>query len=852
MSPPSPDRSTPGSRFLWTLRLAWRESRRHPLRFLVAGLPVVLGIASLVAVESFRHNLEVTVEQQSRQLLGADLLLATRQAPDEALESFLEEVPGERSREVQFSSMLSIPESGEARLVQVRALDGPFPWYGEIQTDPPDALQEQQKNPRQAILEESLRVQFSLDPEQEIRLGDLPLTVGGTLRQAPGEAGALGLIAPRVYLNMATVEESGLLTTGSVARYRFFFLFPPDLDPDQWVEDNRSRLDELRLEPETVAQRREALADAFQLLSGFLHLVGFTALLLGAIGVGSAIRVWAESKRDQIAILRCLGCRHRNAWQTVFWQVLASGLGGALSGGIAGVGLQYLLPAILGDFLPFQVEVFLSPPAILGGILFGFCFTLLFALPPLLGLGRISPFHALRSDFSPSGKYLFWRQQWPYPSALLLVFLFAFWQIGEIAPALYYTGGLLVAISLLWLGALALLRTLRRLIPHGAPWVVRQSTANLFRPRNQTTLVLVAIGLSTAFLLTLFLVRQNALAQIAQGTDDEQANLAFFDIQPDQKDDFLDLIESAGLPRQEAAPIVTMRLQSLAGEPVEEWLRRGEVPRWTLQREYRSTYQGNLREGERLHSGEWIGEVSRDKDIIPVSLELGLARDWGLDLGDRAVFDVQGVPLEVEIASLREVDWREMRPNFFFIFPEGVLEAAPRFYVTVTRAPTTEASANLQREVVRNFPNVSILDLSMVLETIASILQRVGFVIQFMSLFTVSTGLVLLFSVIGTERRQRMQEIYLLRIQGASRGNIRGILYGEYLLLGSLAAFIGTALGTLWSWLLTRWVLDLPWNFYPGTLLLTAFLVIGITILAGLLAGTRDLHKSPLAALREE
>ncbi|MCC5789045.1 MAG: ABC transporter permease [Opitutales bacterium] len=845
------DRTTFRQRLFWSLLMAFRDTRAHPWGFLLAGLPVVLGIAALVAVESFRDNMEEAIERESRQLLGADLVLSARRTPDAEVAAFLEKVPGEGAREVQFSSMLNIPESGESRLVQVRAIEGGFPFYGQMETVPAEAFAELPDNPEGVLLEESLLVQFALKTGDSLRIGDQELVVAGNLRRTPGEAGALGMIAPRVYLSMEKVEASGLLTTGSVARHRWTFRFPADVDPDAWVDAHREQIDRLQLRSETVAERREALEETFQLLGNFLHLVGFAALLLGAVGVGSAVRVQTEAKRDQMALLRCLGTRYTDARRTILWQILVSGAGGALLGGGTGVALQYLLPLVLGDFLPVAIEVSLAPWAILGGVSFGFLFTLLFALPPLLGLREVSPLETLRSGFSADQQSR-WAHRWPLGLAVLLVFFFAWWQTGEILPALAYTGGLLLAVTILALVGKLFLLTLRKAVPYGAPWAWRQATANLFRPRNQTTLVLTAIGLGTALLVLLFLVRENALGQIQEETGGEQANIAFFDIQPNQLERLRELAEREGFELMETAPIVTMRIRSLAGRPVEEWLQREDFPRWSLQREFRSTFRAELADKDQVVAGEWIGEVSPDEEVIPVSLEKGLADDWGVGLGDRAVFDVQGVPFEVEITSLREVDWREMRPNFFFIFPSGVLEEAPRFYLTVTRAETTEDSARLQRAVTREFPTISILDLSLVLDTIREILNRVTFVIQFMAFFTVATGMVLLFSVIGTERHQRMRETHLLRVLGASRTTIRKVLLGEYILLGALSGATGVGIGIVAAYAVSRWVLDLPWTASPIVPVSAFFLVLLLTLIAGVTTGTKNMNKPSLPILRND
>ena len=849
--PDGPDRSTFFSRLRWALGMAARDLRSHPGRFLGASLPVVLGIAILVAVESFRDNLETTVERQSRSLLGADLALTSRQSPGPELEAFLTRVPGERSEEIQFSSMLLVPGTGETRLVQVRSIRGEFPWYGRLETTPEKAFAAQREGVPGIIVEESLRLQLGLTEGDELSVGELRRPKSGRLLRAPGEAGAVGLIAPRIYLAWEDLPATGLLGDRSLARYRFFFRLPEEVSAEKWVADHEDQINALRLEVDTVERRREGLAQSLDMLAAFLHLTGFTALLLGAIGVGSAIRVWVEGKKDQMALLRCLGARASTARGTIVAQVVANALWGSLAGVSLGVGLQYLLPWVLRDFLPFSVDVSLAPAALAGGGLFGLGFTLLFALPPLLGLRDVPPLGALREGFG-EGARKGWMHQWPLLAVGGLIFAFAYFQLRSAGLALAYTGGLVGLVAILWLIARLFLLVLPRAIPSRAPWIFRQSLANLYRPRNQTALVLGAIGLSTAFVLTLLLLRGAALANLDPGGGEDGANLAFFDLQEDQRETLGEILARAGLEAREMTPVVTMRITRLGGRPVEDWLAENRVPRWTLQREYRSTYRGQLNDAEKITAGEWIETADLNTQYIPISVEEGLVREWGLELGDEIEWNVQGVPVRTVIASLREVDWRQMRPNFFVVFPTGVLEGAPQFYVAVTRAPDEETSARVQREVIQTLPNVSAIDLTLILETIGTILNRVGFVIRFMALFTIVTGLILLLSVIAAERRQRMREAFLLRTLGASRKTIQGILCGEYLLLGGLAALSGCALALPLTWVLTRRVLDLPFVFSPLPIAGTFLLILSVTLAAGLLVGTRGLNRSPLPALRGE
>jgi len=277
------------------------------------------------------------------------------------------------------------------------------------------------------------------------------------------------------------------------------------------------------------------------------------------------------------------------------------------------------------------------------------------------------------------------------------------------------------------------------------PFVVRQGLANLHRPDNRTQMLLFSLGLGTFLLAGIYLVEHTLMADlIVPGAS--QANAVLFDIQPDQKEGVANLIRSLGRPVLDEAPIVTMRLASIKGRSVESLLadRQSALPAWTLRREYRSTYTDHLRDAEKTSSGQWIGRVASNTAIVPISVETGIAKELRVQLGDEIVFDVQGMPVRARVASLREVNWRRPQPNFFMLFPRGVLEDAPSMNVLVTRVDSSAQSALLQREVVKAFPNVSVIDLTLILETVDAIVGKVSFVIRFMALFTVVTGILVM------------------------------------------------------------------------------------------------------------
>jgi len=310
-----------------------------------------------------------------------------------------------------------------------------------------------------------------------------------------------------------------------------------------------------------------------------------------------------------------------------------------------------------------------------------------------------------------------------------------------------------------------------------------------------------------------------------------------------------------GLPLLDETPIVTMRLSSVKGRSVDSILanQTGRGRGWVFRREYRSTFNDHLRDGERITAGNWVSQVAADTtNAVPVSVEQEIAKDLEVGLGDELVFDVQGIPVVTRVASLREVEWRRIQPNFFVVFPRGVLESAPAMHVLVTRVGSSQDSARMQREVVKAFPNVSVIDLTLVLQTVDAIVGKISFVIRFMAMFTVLTGLLVLVSALAAGRFQRIQESVLCRTLGASRAQILKILLAEYFALGFLAALTGILLAVIADWVLMRFVFHVPFALAWESVLVPLVLVPGITVTVGFLMSLGILNRSPLSILRTE
>ena len=836
------------------LKMAWRDTRASRRRLLLFSLAIVLGVAALVAVGSVRDNLRLAIEEQTKSLLGADLTVNSRSEFPEEPAKYFATLGEARAREVSFNSMLIVPrEGGPTRLVQVRAIEGEFPFYGDFNTEPAGA-RSTLRGGMNAVLEESLMIQFGLKAGDTVRLGTAEYTVAGGLRAIPGEAAAVTQMAPRVFVPLATVGGTGLLQPGSLSRHRLYFKFPEAFDVQALERDLRERFREHRFGYDTVEERKRELGQSIQNVNSFLSLVGFASLFLGAIGVASAIHAHIRQKIPTVAMLRCLGASARTSFAIYLVQGISLGLLGATLGAALGLGVQLALPALLRDFLPFAFELSVSWGALLHGLGAGVVVSVLFALLPLLEVRRVSPLLTLRSAYVAAPGRDWWR------IVLLaviagLVFTFAWWQTGRLKWGVGFAGALLASFLVLAGLARAVSWLARRFTPRQLPYAWRQGVANLHRPNNRTLLLLVSLGLGTFLMMTLYLSRDTLLGQLRVVGAGDRPNLMLFDIQDDQVGPLRQLLADTGAPVRQHAPIITMRIASVKGRATADILKAKDsrVPAWTLRREYRSTYRAELADSEKVTGGTFTGRVTGEPEVVPVSVEENLARDLQVALGDEIVFDVQGVPVKARVDSLRQVDWRRMQANFFLVFPEGALEAAPKFHIMALRVADAAQSARVQQAVVREHPNVSAIDLALIIQTIDGVYSKASFVVEFLALFTVITGGIVLAGAVLIGRSQRVRESVLLRTLGATKAQVNRIMFAEYLALGSLAAAVGAVLAVGANWALAWQMFQVKWTAPSIGVLLGGWAVVSVlTVVTGWLSNRGICDHPPLAVLREE
>jgi len=835
----------------WLFKMAWRDGKASSRRLLLFMASIILGIAAVVSIQSFSKNLEENIQTQSKALMGADYLIDSRQLPNERVQGIIDSLGGEDGKEVSFASMALFPKNKGTKLMQIRGVAGKYPFYGELETVPEIAgsIYQEEKG---ALVDATIMLQYNLKPGDTIKIGELSLPIIGSLKSAPGSTGIGTSVAPPVFVPYHLIEETELLQLGSRQEYTYYFV-DPVMDLAALDETIDPILDNENADLDTHTATSRQMGRGYGNIGKFLNLVAFIALLLGCVGIASSVHIYIKEKLQAVAVLKCLGASRKQSFLIYLIQIAGMGLLGGFIGTLLGIILQLSFPSLLQEFLPFKVQVSIAPQAIIMGLLLGVFMSILFALLPLISTWYVSPLAVLRIQEGNGNFKSRLVGALVLMGILIFIFVFSFWLLNSWPYALGFVITIVVTFSILAGVATLFMKAIKRFFPASLGFTARQSLLNLFRPNNQTMVLILSIGVGAFLISTLYFTKDMLLARVQFDSDAQSANMILLDVQSAQKEALSNSITSNGMPVIDNIPIVTMRMHTIKDRTVNE-LRKDTtttVNQWVLNHEFRVTYRDSLIASETLAEGEWVTEAVPN-EIIKISIDRNVARSASVAVGDTIKFNVQGVLMETKVASIRDVDWGRMQLNFSIVFPKGILENAPQFHVLTTDTPNETRSALLQRDLVKRFPNVSILDLRQILSLIENILNKISWVINFMAFFSILTGIIVLIGSVRTSKYQRIKESVLLRTLGAKSKQILRITALEYLYLGLLGSGIGVLMSLLSSKLLALSVFEVPFvpSLIPFLVLIPAitFLVLAIG-----LGNSRSVLKStPLEVLRKE
>jgi len=848
----------------FVLRMAWREARASWARLLFFFLCVALGVGAIVVLRSLVENVRVTLVGEARELVGADVVIRSRQAwTPETRDRILELASSpeflDRAEMVETQTMLVAAggtRAGATRLVDIRAIGPGFPFYGALELEDGRTYSHDVFAGHGVLVQPALLVELGLEVGDEVRIGGETFRIVGVVTRDRVQREGLAF-GPRVYVDVADLRATGLLGFGSRAT-EIVLTRVEATQVDRVTERLREALTRDVASVQSWRSLEDRLGRNLTIAENHLSLVGFAVLVLGGIGVWSVTRIVVQQKVRSVAILKCVGATSRQVLATyVVLMMWLAACGSLLGLALARLGMALVPPSLLEPLGVTNIGLTYSASA--QGLAVGLLVALLFALVPLIEMRHVKPLLLLRADTATSARQSD-RYSWIIGGLVLAALVaVAMWQAGSWRTGLYVSVGLAAVGSVLSLAGRVLIRAVRPLT-RSSRFAVRHAVVSLGRPGNQTRVILLSVGLGCFFILGIRAVQANLLDEFAVQIGGNAPDLILIDIQPDQVDEVSRIVEPFVARRPDLLPLMRARVAAVAGRrvnlPTREDLRREGV----LLREYGVTSRSGLADNEQLVDGAfWTGPLESSTtdggQDTEVSIEQDLAEEAGLGLGDVIRFDIAGQELSAVVTSVRQVAWGDTQ-NGGFVFvlrPGPAVERTPQTFIGfVTVADRPEAQGLLQRALVSACPNVSVIDVGEVITSLRDIVNNVTFAVTLVGAVTLVSGVLILVGAVALTKVQRVYEAAIYRTLGASARLIATMVAIEYGVLGMLAGALG-ALGALGlSWAMSRRVFDIAWHPTPGLLLIG----IAITAIAvgaiGLVASVDVVVRKPLATLRRE
>ncbi len=805
--------------------LAWRQTLRDfragELRLLAVA--VMLAVAALTAVGFFADRLSHGLQRDARQLLGGDAVVGSDRPPPPELQAKAQELGLRVSTTAGFPSMGRAPDDkgGASRLVSVKAVSESYPLRGKLQ------LQGQAETPVQTVaaapapatvwVDAALLDALQLKLGDTLLLGDASLKIDRVIVIEPDRGAGFSSFAPRVMLAQADLAATGLVQPASRVGYRLAVAAPDgwsaargDAAVSNFVDWTEARIKSVPLRGlrvESLQSGRPEMRQTLDRAEKFLNLVALLAALLAAVAVGIAARDFAQRHLDDCAMLRVLGQSQRRIAGAYTLEFGLVGLLASSAGVLIGLAVHYIFVWLLAGLVDAQLPAPGPWPALFGlGV--GMTLLLGFGLPPVLQLARVPPLRVIRRDVGglkagSAGVLLAGITGF----VGLLLAVSSDFKLGAIA-----VGGFAAAVGLFALLSWLAVLLLQRAVPESrAPrWLVLATRQIAARPAF-AVLQVSALAVGMLALVLLVLLRTDLISSWRKATPPDAPNRFVINLQPEQADAFRERLASAGVTRYDWYPMIRGRLVAINDKPVTAQSFAGERAARLAEREFNISHSASAPAHNDIIAGQWLAE-----EADGLSVEEGLANEFGLKLGDRMRFDIAGTLQEGRITSLRKVDWGSMRVNFFVLFPRAAMPELPITYISAFRAPVLAAGApSFDNRLSRDFPNITNIDVSASIGQVQRVLDQVIRAVEFLFGFTLLAGLVVLFSAITATREARAREFAIMRALGASGRLLGQVQRAELLGVGALAGLLASVAAVAVGWLLARYAFEFTWNPSP-------------------------------------
>lgn len=835
--------------------LTRREIRSSWRRLLFFFLCIALGVGSVVALRSLIQNLTQVVGNDARALMTADVDISSTSDFSPSDISKIEEVVSRfpiveaRNEMISTSSMArpSDPAVQTIEFVDLRGIEESFPLVGNFALSDGSPFDYRLLENNGALVARFLLEELGVEVGDKIRVSESEFEIRGTFDEEPG--GTSGLrIGARVFVEKKAFDLAGITRTASRVRRRI--LYRTSDNPTEFVRQLREELKGTTITVNSYREQQENLSSQFERTENYLSLTGLLILVLGGVGVWNVARAFVEQKRKTVAVLKCLGAHGNRIISVYLLQILTLGLIGSLFGVLLAQGGLWLAGWRFGDALPAKMSYVINPATAVQGIVLGVLVSMLFSALPLLQIRNIKPKLLLRDENNVNLSKLDWTKGLIALAIMAALIGLAVWQAGSLRVGAFFVGGLIVTGGVLYLAA-AVLTWLLKKAGRVTSFSIRQAINSLYRPGNQTRIILLAVGLGAFVVITVQIMQTNLVREFDFTRNSRLPSMFFIDIQKSQIAAISEMIEQRTGEQPQQLPTVRARISFINGEPIDYQQREVRQQQGQIGREFAITYRAELEKNESIVAGSWWRPEA--EGTSEVSVENAMARALKVVPGDSITFDISGRKITARVANIRKIDVRNARTAFIFVFKPGALDSAPQNYAAtvLNHIPATDRQ-RLQREVLDNFPNVQIFDVADIIATVTRLVNNFVIAISFVGSFVLLSGILILIGSVALTKSQRIYENAILKTLGAGRPTLAKILIAEYGLLGLLAGIIATAFAVSLSYLVARFLMNIEWQFDVGITLAGVFITMILVTIVGVLASFDVLFRKPLATLRSQ
>lgn len=833
---------------LW-LRFAARDLRSGLQGFWIFLSCLALGTAAIAVVGSLTASISRGLDEQGQALLGGDLEFALIHREASPAELAFLQGQGTLARTETLRAMAVTP--AQSTLVELKAVDSAYPLYGTLKLDGDKTL-EQALQPVNgnfgAVADPLLMGRLGLKPGDTVKVGSAMLTISATIASEPDRISDGFILGPRLMVSDKALAATGLIQPGSLVTYQYKLKLAPGLTPGKVAAAAKSASPDAGWRIRTRDNAAAGTDRFVQRIGYFMTLVGLASLIVGGAGIANAIAAFVARKTQSIATLKCLGATSNDVFGLYLMEIMLVGLIAVALGVAAGVVTPPLAERLLSGLLPVPVDARVEPQPLAVAAVLGLLVTLAFALWPLSRTRHVPASALFRSRAMPA-------RGWPRPADLIAILValaaiagVVFAGFREPRITAWFLGGLAASFILLFALARAIIWLARRL-PRPRSAVARYAIGNVHRPGAAAASVILALGLGLTLFVTIALTDRTIGSELRSNIPNEAPAFFFLDVRDSELAAFTDALrKEPGVTTVNAVPMLRGRMVSVKGVAAGE-VKASDDAAWALRGDRGLTYSETLPAGSKLVAGDWWPKDYAGPPLV--SLVSDIAKGLDLKIGDEISVNVLGKVITAKIANLRDVNWRSLGINFVMVFSPNTLKAAPHSdLVTVEMKGGDEAA--LLNHMARAFPSATAVRVKDAIGIVSDLLGKMLVAIRGANVLTLLTGVLVLAGALAAGLGERLYDAVVLKTYGASRRQLIAAFAIEYAILGLASALFGVGVGSLASWFLARFILEMPWSFSAVTAVLTAALAMAVTVAAGLSVTWSALSARPSVILRDE